>query len=174
MKFHLWVMTLLLIISARASATLSPRMYPWMAQINISVREYLNSSETKIENNKLSLEVLYFVRGGISVGGQFMTEKRNQPGRESGESWGILAGYYLDSGFFGLVQYDFFSRLGDWKDGLGYQLNGGYLHHWNNKFHLGVKYSHRNMLYPTNSADDTVHNRHVTESYPSVVFMFIF
>ncbi len=174
MKFYLWLAGLVLIISTEATAALSPRMFPWMAQIGITVRDYSNSSGNKIENTKLSVEVLYFVRDGISLGGHFMAEKRNSQGRESGESFGVQAGYYLDSGFYGMVNCDFISRLGDWKDGLGYQLDAGYLHHWNNKFHLGFRYSYRNMFYPTNTADNTVKDRTVIETFPSAVFMFIF
>lgn len=175
MKFYLAIIGFVFIASAQQTlAALSPRMFPWMAQISVAVRDYSNSSEYKIENNKLSVEVIYFVRGGLSLGGHFMAEKRNSQGNESGESFGLQAGYYLDSGFYGMAHYDFISRLGDWKNGLGYQLDGGYLHHWNNKFHLGFKYSYRDMLYPTNAADNTVKDRNVIETYPSVVFMFLF
>lgn len=157
-----------------AEATLAPRMYSIMAQTNLSIYQATDSAENQNFNHKMSLELLYLVRGGPTFGGRYMIETRNENESQSGQSYGPVIGYYADTGFFAVFNYDIFAKLGRWTNGEGFEFSVGYLEHIGDSFHIGAKYSTRKMRYKTDITNNLAVSKDVTDNFPSISFMYLF
>jgi hypothetical protein len=167
-------LVLILLFSTHAHATLAPRMYSIMAQMNASVSQGSDINGGSTYSNKLSLEVLYLVRSGPTFGGRYIIESRNENESQSGSAYGPMAGYYAENGFFVLVNYDVFAKLGRWTNGEGFEAGIGYLEHIGNQLHIGAKYSTRRIRYKTDITDNTAVQKNVSDQYPSLTVMYLF
>ncbi len=153
---------------------MAPRMYSIIAQFSGSVSEGTERTGSPTYNNKMSFEVLYLVRSGPTFGGRYIIEGRNDNESTSGQAYGPMAGYYSERGFFFLVTYDVLAKLGRWTNGEGFEFDLGYIHHIGGQFHIGGKYSYRKMRYKTDTSDSTAVEKNTTESFPSLVFTYLF
>lgn len=161
-------------LSLQSHATLAPRMYSIMAQLNASIYQATDSAEAQTYNHKLSFELLYLVRNGPSFGGRYIIETRNENGSNSGQAYGPMVGYYSDNGLYGTFNYDIFAKLGQWTNGEGFEFGIGYLEHMGNQLHVGAKYSTRKMRYKTDITNNLAVNKDVTDYFPSISFMYLF
>ena len=167
-----WVFTLL--FSIQAHATMAPRMHSIMAQINASAMESSDINGGATYNNKLSLELLYLVRGGPTFGGRYVIESRNENESQSGQSYGPMAGYYTENGLFVLINYDVLAKLGRWTNGEGFEVGIGYVEHIGDQLHVGAKYSKRRIRYKTDVTDNTAVQKNVSDQFPSLTLMYLF
>lgn len=165
---------LLLLFSARANATLAPRMYSIMTQVNASLSQGTDAAGAPTYNNKLSLELLYLVRNGPTFGARYIIESRNENQSNSGQAYGPMAGYYADNGFFAVFNYDILAKLGTWTNGEGFEFGVGYLEHIGNQLHVGAKLSTRKIRYKTDITNNIAEKKDVTDTFPSVTFMYLF
>lgn len=163
-----------ILFSPTVKATMAPRMYSIMTQINGSLAEYSDINGSPTYNNKLSFEVLYLVRGGPTFGGRYMIEARNENEAQAGQAYGPMAGYYTDTGFFILFNYDILAKLGRWTNGEGFQASIGYVEHIGGQIHVGVEYSTRRIRYKTDINDNTAVQKTVNDQFPSVTLMYLF
>jgi hypothetical protein len=168
------MLTLLLFFALHAQATLAPRMYSIMGQINGSLSQGSDASGGSTYNNKLSFELLYLVRGGPTFGGRYIIESRNENQSQSGQAYGPMVGYYSERGFFALVNYDVFAKLGNWTNGEGFEAGLGYVEHIGNQIHIGGKYSVRRIRYKTDITDNTATEKVVNDQFPSITLMYLF
>lgn len=157
-----------------ASATLAPRMYSIMTQINGSIAESTDINGGPTYNNKLSLEVLYLIRSGPTFGGRYMIEARNENSAQAGQAYGPIAGYYFETGLFILFNYDILAKLGRWSNGEGAEASLGYVEHIGNQVHVGAKYSLRRIRYKTDITDNTAVLKTVNDQFPSLTLMYLF
>lgn len=114
------------------------------------------------------------MRQGPSFGIRYLTESRNEAGREAGEAYGLTVGYYWHRGWFILGHYDVFAKVGQWTDGQGQQINFGYLEHIGRHFHIGFQVSDRTTVYKTDTTSSLSESRTVKDTYPSVTLMHLF
>lgn len=170
----LWHFLLLLALAVPVQASLAPRMYSIMAQIDAGVYQSTDANENQSYNNKVSLEVLYLVRGGPTFGGRYMVESRNENQTNSGQAYGPMAGYYADNGFFGVFTYDVLAKLGNWTNGEGFEVSAGYLEHIGDQLHVGAKFSVRKIRYKTDITNNIAVSKDVTDHFPSVSLMYLF
>lgn len=157
-----------------AEAVLAPRMYSIMGQVNTAIYQSTDTAESQTYNNKLSLEVLYLVRGGPSFGGRYMIESRNENQSNTGQAYGPMVGYYHDNGFFGIFAYDVLAKLGQWTNGEGFEVGAGYLEHIGGQLHIGAKFSVRKIRYKTDVTNNIAVSKDVTDQFPSVSLMYLF
>ena len=172
-KFKL-VFFIVLIFAEYSYATLAPRMYSLMAQMNTTVYQTTTSTGSDSYNNKTSLELLYLVRGGPSFGGRYIYELRNENQSNVGQAYGPMAGYYADNGFFGVFTYDILAKLGQWTNGEGFEFSAGYLEHIGGQMHIGAQFSGRKIRYKTDVTDNTAVSKDVTDYFPSISLMYLF
>lgn len=165
---------LLILFSTLANATLAPRMYSIMTQLNGSLAQSTDLNGGPTYNNKLSLEVLYLIRNGPTFGGRYMIESRNENSSQSGQAYGPIAGYYFETGLFILLNYDILAKLGKWTNGEGAEASVGYVEHIGDQVHLGAKYSIRRIRYKTDITDNTAVLKTVSEQFPSLTLMYLF
>ena len=163
-----------LLFFAQAEATLAPRMYSIMTQINGSYYQSTTAAEAQTYNNKLSLELLYLVRQGPSFGARYMIESRNENEAQSGQAYGPLVGYYHENGFFAVFNYDILAKLGRWTNGEGFEVSAGYLEHIGSQYHIGLKYSVRKIRYKTDVTNNLAVSKDVNDQFPSLSFMYLF
>lgn len=163
-----------LFFSVVAEATLAPRMYSLMTQINGSYYQSTTAAESQTYNNKLSLELLYLVREGPSFGARYIIESRNENESQSGQAYGPMVGYYHESGFFAVFNYDILAKLGRWTNGEGFEVSAGYLEHIGNQYHIGLKYSVRKIRYKTDITNNLAVSKDVADQFPSLSFMYLF
>jgi hypothetical protein len=163
-----------LFFSSMAHATLAPRMYSLMTQINGSYYQSTDASQSQTYNNKLSLELLYLVREGPSFGARYIIESRNENESQSGQAYGPMIGYYHESGFFAVFNYDILAKLGRWTNGEGFEVSAGYLEHIGNQYHIGLKYSVRKIRYKTDITNNIAVSKDVSDQFPSLSFMYLF
>jgi hypothetical protein len=164
----------LLFLYLPAEARMAPRMYSIMGQVSGTISEGTDSSSNPTYNNKVSLELLYLVRGGPTFGGRYLIEARNELEANSGQAYGPTAGYYAEQGWFFLVTYDVLAKLGRWTNGEGFELNLGYVEHMGDQVHVGVKYSTRQIKYKTDITNNTAIEKSIRENFPSLVLMYLF
>ena len=172
-----WSKTLLLSLLFWASfsrASLAPRMYSIMAQVNTAVYQGTDSLQNQTYNNKLSLELLYLVRSGPTFGARYMVESRNENQSNTGQAYGPMAGYYADNGFFGVFTYDILAKLGQWTNGEGFEVSAGYLEHIGGQVHIGAQFSVRKIRYKTDVTNNVAVSKDVTDQFPSVSLMYLF
>lgn len=173
----MWRMTLAFLIftaSQSSQATLAPRMYSIMAQVNTAIYQATDSTETQTYNHKVSFELLYLVRGGPSFGGRYIIETRNENQSNAGQAYGPMIGYYADNGFYATFNYDILAKLGQWTNGEGFEFSAGYLEHLGGQMHVGVKYSTRKIRYKTDITNNLAVSKDVSDNYPSISFMYLF
>ena len=161
-------------LTAPAEASLAPRMYSIMAQVNAGIYSSTDAAGSQAYNNKLSLELLYLVRGGPSFGGRYMIESRNENQTNTGQAYGPMAGYYADNGFFAVFTYDVLAKLGRWTNGEGFEVSAGYLEHIRGQLHVGAKFSVRKIRYKTDITSNVAVNKDVTDHFPSISLMYLF
>ena len=171
---RLLVFSLILAFSAFANATMAPRMYSFMAQVNGSLAQSTDVNGAATYNNKLSIEFLYLVRSGPTFGGRYIIESRNENQSNSGQAYGPMAGYYADNGFFATFNYDILAKLGQWTNGEGFEFGAGYLEHIGNQLHVGAKLSTRKIRYKTDITNNVAVQKDVTDTFPSISFMYLF
>lgn len=171
---RLLALTLILTFSTFANATMAPRMYSFMAQVNGSLSQGTDVSGSATYNNKLSIELLYLVRSGPTFGARYIIESRNENESTSGQAYGPMAGYYADNGFFAVFNYDILAKLGQWTNGEGFEFGAGYLEHIGNQLHVGAKLSTRKIRYKTDITNNVAVHKDVTDTFPSVTFMYLF
>lgn len=169
-----FIIPFFLLLSEVARATMSPRMYSIMTQVSGAIKESGNSQDGTTYNNKIELNLMYLVRSGPSFGGRYLIQNQNYLESETGEGYGPVAGYYWENGMFILANYDILAKLGRWRNGEGFQLDVGYIEHIGNHYHIGFKYSHRDVTYKTDLQDNTAEKKRVLERFPSFVFMYLF
>jgi len=157
-----------------AQASLAPRMYSIMAQVNAGVYQSTAANEDQSYNNKLSLELLYLVRGGPTFGGRYMIESRNENQTNTGQAYGPMAGYYADNGFFAVFTYDVLAKLGRWTNGEGFEVSAGYLEHIGDQYHVGAQFSVRKIRYKTDITNNVAVSKDVTDHFPSLSLMYLF
>ena len=162
------------LVPVSVGASLAPRMYSVMAQISGSVVDGTTASDSVYYGNKVSLEVLYLVRGGPTFGFRYLIEARNENESQSGQAYGPMAGYYSSEGFFILVTYDILAKLGRWINGEGFQLDLGYIEHLGNQVHLGGKMSTRKIKYKSDRGNSLAVEKNVYDTFPSLVLTYIF
>lgn len=172
-------MQLLLILvffafSLHSQASLAPRMYSIMAQINTGVYQATDAGENQRYNNKLSLELLYLVRGGPTFGGRYLVETRNENQTNTGQAYGPMAGYYAENGFFAVFTYDVLAKLGNWTNGEGFEVSAGYLEHIGDQYHVGAQFSVRKIRYKTDITNNIAVSKDVTDHFPSLSLMYLF
>lgn len=172
MKF--FIIPFFLLFFETSWATMSPRMYSIMVQMSGTIKENSRSDESTQYNNKIGIDLLYLVRGGPTFGGRYLIESRNQLETEVGEGYGPVAGYYWENGTFILVNYDILAKLGRWRNGEGFQAEIGYVEHIGNRYHIGFKYSQRDVTYKTDLQDNTAEKKRIIERFPAIVFMYLF
>ena len=165
---------LAILFSQSVNATLAPRMYSIMTQVNGSLSESTDVNGGTTYNNKLSLEVLYLIRSGPTFGARYMIESRNENSAQSGKAYGPIAGYYFETGVFILVNYDIFAKLGKWSNGEGAEASIGYVEHIGDQIHVGAKYSLRRIRYKTDVTDNTAVLKTVNDQFPSLTLMYLF
>ncbi len=163
-----------LLVSITAQATLAPRMYSIMTQINVSYYQSTTAAQAETYNNKLSLELLYLVRSGPSFGARYIIESRNENESQSGQAYGPIVGYYHESGYFAVFNYDILAKLGRWTNGEGFEISAGYLEHIGSQYHIGLKYSFRKIRYKTDITSNLAVNKDVSDQFPSLSFMYLF
>ena len=163
-----------LLLSLNSNAALAPRMYSIILQTALTRRQITDTSENSIRNNKMDINLLYFVRGGPTFGFRYFIESRNEVESESGESYGPSAGYYWESGFYFLGHYDILAKLGDWMNGEGTQVDIGYLEHLGGQFHIGFQFSDKRTVYKSSKTTNLAEDRVVKDAYPSLVLMYLF
>ena len=169
-----WQFLVILALTLPAQASLAPRMYSIMAQVNAGIYQATDTSENQSYNNKLSLELLYLVRGGPTFGGRYMIESRNENQTNTGQAYGPMAGYYADNGFFGVFTYDVLAKLGQWTNGEGFEVSAGYLEHIGDQYHVGAQFSVRKIRYKTDITNNVAVNKDVTDHFPSISLMYLF
>lgn len=172
--FRALAVFLTLLFSLSTYATLAPRMYSFMTQINASVSESTDINGSPTYNNKLSFELLYLVRDGPTFGGRYIIEARNENESTSGQAYGPMAGYYADNGFFAVFNYDILAKLGRWTNGEGFEVGIGYLEHVGNQLHVGAKISNRKIRYKTDITNNVAVQKDVTDLSPSLTLMYLF
>lgn len=155
-------------------ASLAPRMYSIMTQVNTTIYQSTSLTGSESYNNKLSLEVLYLVRGGPTFGARYMIESRNENQTNSGQAYGPMGGYYADNGFFAVFTYDILAKLGRWTNGEGFEFSAGYLEHIGDQLHVGAKFSTRKIRYKTDITSNIAVSKDVTDHYPSLSLMYLF
>ena len=165
---------LAILFSQSVNATLAPRMYSIMTQINGSLNESTDINGSATYNNKLSLEELYLIRSGPTFGARYMIESRNENSSQAGQAYGPIAGYYFDTGVFVHVNYDIFAKLGKWSNGEGAEVSLGYVEHIGDQIHVGAKYSVRRIRYKTDVTDNTAVLKTVNDQFPSLTLMYLF
>jgi hypothetical protein len=171
---HLWLCLVIFSLSLPTQASLAPRMYSIMAQVNAGLYQATDAAENQSYNNKLSLELLYLVRGGPTFGGRYMIESRNENQTNTGQAYGPMAGYYADNGFFGVFTYDVLAKLGNWTNGEGFEVSAGYLEHIGDQYHIGAQFSVRKIRYKTDITNNIAVSKDVTDHFPSVSLMYLF
>ncbi|MGZ3725513.1 MAG: hypothetical protein ACXWQQ_06920 [Pseudobdellovibrio sp.] len=174
MSKFIGVFFVVLIFAEGTWASLAPRMYSIMAQINTSVYEATSATGAEAYNNKTSLEILYLVRNGPSFGGRYIIESRNENQTNTGQAYGPMAGYYADNGFYGTFTYDILAKLGQWTNGEGFEFSAGYLEHIDGQMHIGAQFSGRKIRYKTDITNNTAQSKDVTDYFPSISFMYLF
>ena len=167
-------LALIFFISLKAQASMAPRMYSIMTQINASVSESTDINGSSTYNNRLSFELLYLVREGPTFGARYLIESRNENESTSGQAYGPMAGYYADNGFFAVFNYDILAKLGRWTNGEGFELGIGYLEHIENQLHVGAKISNRKIRYKTDITSNIAVQKDVSDLYPSFTLMYLF
>ena len=165
---------LILLLSSDARATLAPRMYSIMTQINGSLAQSTDINGGATYNNKLSFEILYLVRAGPTFGVRYMIESRNENESQTGQAYGPVVGYYSTTGLFVLINYDVLAKLGKWTNGEGFETSIGYIEHLGDQFHLGAMYSIRRIRYKTDITDNTAVLKTVDDQFPSLSLMYLF
>jgi len=171
---RLWQWLVILSFSVSAQASLAPRMYSIMAQINTGIYQATDAGENQRYNNKLSLELLYLVRGGPTFGGRYMIESRNENQTNTGQAYGPMAGYYADNGFYTVFVYDVLAKLGNWTNGEGFEVSAGYLEHIGDQYHVGAQFSVRKIRYKTDITNNVAVSKDVTDHFPSISLMYLF
>jgi len=161
-------------LSLDSSAALAPRMYSVILQGGLTYRQTSDSFQNQVYTSKADLNLLYFVRGGPSVGFRYLIESRNEAGNESGEAYGPSVGYYWQRGWFILGHYDILAKLGTWTNGKGPQIDFGYLEHIGSQFHIGFQISNRTIVYDTDKSGPLSESRTVKDTYPSFTLMYLF
>jgi hypothetical protein len=172
--FNYFTLGILFFLMSTAEASLAPRMYSIMAQVNTAIYQATDTAETATYNNKMSLEILYLVRGGPSFGGRYIIESRNENQNNTGQAYGPMAGYYADNGFFAVFTYDILAKLGQWTNGEGFEVSAGYLEHIGEQVHIGAKFSARKIRYKTDITNNIAVSKDVSDQYPSISLMYLF
>lgn len=170
----IWRCFFILIFALPAQASLAPRMYSIMAQVNAGIYQATDARENQNYNHKMSLELLYLVRGGPTFGGRYMLEARNENQTNTGQAYGPMAGYYADNGFFAVFTYDILAKLGQWTNGEGFEVSAGYLEHIGDQFHVGAQFSVRKIRYKTDITNNVAVSKDVTDHFPSISLMYLF
>jgi hypothetical protein len=145
-----------------------------MAIMNGSTYQTTNLNGDSAYSNKLSLELMYFVRNGPSFGGRYLIEDRNENETQSGQAYGPMAGYFAENGLFAVFNYDILAKLGRWTNGEGFEASAGYLEHIGDQYHVGFKYSVRKIRYKTDITNNIAVNKDVNDEYPSISLMYLF
>ncbi|MCC2677490.1 MAG: hypothetical protein K0R29_66 [Pseudobdellovibrio sp.] len=171
---RLWQIIAIFTLALPAQASLAPRMYSIMAQVNAGVYQATAANEDQSYNNKLSIELLYLVRGGPTFGGRYMIESRNENQSNTGQAYGPMAGYYADNGFFAVFTYDVLAKLGRWTNGEGFEVSAGYLEHIGDGYHVGAQFSVRKIRYKTDITNNVAVSKDVTDHFPSLSLMYLF
>ena len=166
--------TFTILFALSLKADLAPRMYSIMAVANGTTYQTTSSNGDSSYNNKLSLELMYLVRGGPSFGGRYIIESRNENESQSGQAYGPMAGYYAENGLFAVFTYDILAKLGRWTNGEGFEVSAGYLEHIGDQFHLGFKYSVRKIRYKTDITNNIAVHKDVNDEFPSISLMYLF
>lgn len=117
----------------------------------------------------------YVTAGSLYLGGIYSTRNRNGSAvsSESGSAEGLSIGYLGEAGFYLMGHYYLSARLGDWKDGSGYQGDFGYLTEDSGPFHVGIELSYRNIEYRSNASSANSSHR-VKELFPMLTAAFFF
>ena len=155
-------------------AALAPRMYSIMAQVNTGIFQSTDAAGSQYYNNRMSVDVLYLVRGGPTFGARYLLESRNENQTNSGEAYGPLVGYYGESGLFMVFNYDIWAKSGNWTNGEGFQFSLGYLEHFGNSWHIGAEISGRKIRYKTDITNSLAVSKDVTDYYPSISLMYLY
>lgn len=172
--FRSFLIIVLIFKSVDGFAALAPRMYSIIFQSALTYKVNTDLFNESVYNNKVDLNLLYFVRGGPTFGFRYLIESRNDVGSESGESYGPAAGYYWESGFFVLGHYDILSKLGTWTNGEGPSISLGYLEHIGGQFHIGFQMTDKTVVYKTDKSSNLSEIRTVKDTYPSLTLMYLF
>lgn len=171
---HYFFALFIFIVSINCPAALAPRMYSIILQGGLTYRQSEDSFRNLVYTNKMDINLLYFVRGGPTVGFRYLNESRNEAGREAGEAYGPSAGYYWERGWFILGHYDILAKVGSWTDGKGPQIDFGYLEHIGGHFHIGFQVSDRTIVYKTDKTSSLSEIRTIKDTYPSATMMYLF
>jgi hypothetical protein len=145
-----------------------------MALINGTTYQTTSPTGDNSYNNKLSLELMYLVRGGPSFGARYILESRNENESQIGQAYGPMAGYYAENGFFAVFTYDIYAKLGSWVNGEGFEACAGHMEHIGDQLHLGLKYSVRKIRYKTDLSSNISVSKDVHDQFPSISLMYLF
>lgn len=140
--------------------------------ITANVFIYESKAETSPGGPSESKVTIYDFKGGYLIDrgwyvGAIYTMRSQQSGSgdESGTALGASGGYYFQNGFYLAAHYIFDAKLGDFKEGSGFQADFGYISSVSSSLYVGVELTHRSISYK--SSDTIVFDKHtVTEMMP--------
>lgn len=140
--------------------------------ITANVFIYESKAETTPGGASESKVTIYDFKGGYLIDRGWylgaiytMRSSQNGSGDESGTALGASGGYYFQNGFYLAGHYIFDAKLGDFKEGSGFQVDFGYITSVSGSLYVGVELTHRSITYKSN--DTAVIDKHtVTEMMP--------
>lgn len=118
----------------------------------------------------------YLDGNGLYLGGIYTSRNHNGSAisSEDGNALGASIGYVGESGFYIMGHYYLSAKLGDHKDGTGYQGDFGYMTDVSGAFYVGVELTYRNLTYKKNDADPSQNSYSAREIFPMLTAAFIF
>lgn len=154
---------------------MAPSSKSTMVQFSATANRFADDSATDFFRANASLDFIYLVRNGPSFGLRYFAETRNEIGIiEGGQSFGLLIGYFHQTGINLQAVYDATAKLGSWSKGTGYQADLGYIEHVGNQYHIGLKVAHRSTTYTFDELDPFAKTKTVADTFPSLQFVYLF
>ncbi|MBC7419733.1 MAG: hypothetical protein H7328_03300 [Bdellovibrio sp.] len=92
---------------------------------------------------------------------------------QTGGGAGVGLGYFASNGFQLRGFYRFNESFGDYKNGTGYQVDGGFSVNMTSNFYLGLSLSHRQISFKDNKFITNFNYWTKKETYPFVTLGFI-
>lgn len=164
---------IIVIFSTQAHAYLSPRMNSIFFEGSLSFRSISTDNLWKVSAQKMDIGVIYSHRYGASIGLRYLNINDDFSYSSNVASLiGPTIGYYAERGFFFTADFIIQAYRGSFKDGQGLQYNIGYLEHYQNRFHIGVKYSFQAIEYNKDETNLSAQKILSKDEFPSLVIMY--
>lgn len=140
---------------------------------------YNNSSETspgesgEAKLNIYDLKLGYMYTSAVYLGALYTMRATQAEADSKGTAMGLTVGYYGQNGFFINGSYILSATFGDFKEGMGPQIDLGYVDSISSAFYLGVQLSYRSISYK--KSDTAEIDKHtITETLPMAILGFRF